>query len=78
MPIYEYTCKSCNKRFDQLVRSMSSDVKPACPACGSAETAKALSVFAVGADAGGKSSSSSSGGDPMCGRCGGLPGSCQM
>ena len=77
MPIYEYTCTSCNKRFDQLVRSMSAEARPACPECGSAETAKALSVFAVATEAGGKSSSAG-GDDPMCGRCGGLPGSCQM
>ena len=77
MPVYEYTCKKCDKRFDQLVRSMSTDVRPPCPACGSDQTAKALSVFAVAADAGGRSSPA--GGDaPMCGRCGGAPGSCQM
>ncbi len=77
MPIYEYTCEKCDKRFDQLVRSIASDTKPPCPTCGSTETARALSVFAVGADVGGKSSPG--GGDaPMCGRCGGLPGSCQM
>ena len=80
MPIYEYTCEKCNKRFDQLVRSMSTadDAKPPCPECGSKATARALSVFAVGGDAGGKSSGSFGGDDPMCGRCGGAPGSCGM
>jgi putative FmdB family regulatory protein len=79
MPIYEYTCEKCDKRFDQLVRSISAEVKPPCPACGSAETARALSVVAVGADAGGGGKSSAGGGgDAMCGRCGGMPGSCQM
>lgn len=77
MPVYEYTCEKCDQRFDRLVRSMSSESKPACPACGSEQTARALSTFAVGADGGGKPSASG-GGDPMCGRCGGLPGSCQM
>jgi putative FmdB family regulatory protein len=78
MPLYEYTCESCKKTFDQLVRSMSSEVKPACPECGSKETARALSVFAVGANAGGKSSAGGGSDDPMCGRCGGAPGSCGM
>jgi putative FmdB family regulatory protein len=77
MPIYEYTCEKCDKRFDQLVRSISSEAKPACPACGSEETARALSVFAVGADAGGGRPSAAQDA-PSCGRCGGMPGSCQM
>ena len=78
MPIYEYKCKACDAKFDQLVRSMTSDPanEPAvkCPSCGSAKTAREMSVFAVGADAGPKSSSMPSGGGG-CGRCGG-PGPC--
>lgn len=75
VPVYEYTCQKCQKRFDQLVRSMSNETTPKCPECGSPKTTKALSVFAVGAEGAGKSSG---GDDPMCGRCGGAPGSCQM
>lgn len=76
MPIYEYTCQSCNKRFDQLVRTMSGAPNVACPECGSEKTARALSVFAaVSSDGSSKAESSDA---PMCGRCGGLPGSCQM
>lgn len=73
MPIYEYTCQSCNKKFEQLVRSMSSDEKCKCPECGSPKTARNLSVFAVGAE-----SSRGSSDAPMCGRCGGAPGSCGL
>ena len=76
MPIYEYTCAACNARFEQLQRTMSSDVKPKCPRCGSPKTNRALSVFAVGAEGASKSSTSSDA--PMCGRCGGPPGSCSM
>ena len=75
MPIYEYTCKSCKKSFEQLVRSMSGEPKVKCPECGSAETARNLSVFAV-SSAGPKNSGAQ--GAPMCGRCGGAPGSCAM
>lgn len=75
MPIYEYTCQTCNKKFDQLVRRMSAEQTAACPECGSAKTAKSLSLFAVGAEAGGKSAAYDG---PMCGRCGDVPGSCQM
>ena len=74
MPIYEYVCKKCDKRFEELVRTMSGEPKVACPECGSTSTARALSVFAVGA-AGAKGAAEV---DPMCGRCGGAPGSCQM
>ena len=75
MPIYEYTCRKCSGKFEQLVRSMkAADEAVKCPECGSSETARSLSVFAV-------SSTTGSGGasdNPMCGRCGGAPGSCAM
>ena len=76
VPIYEYECTSCGKSFKKLVRTMSGSPSVACPECGSAKTARALSVFAVGAEGAGKSSG---GGDapPGCGRCGG-PGPCAM
>ena len=73
MPIYEYTCKSCKRHFEELVRSMSSSEAIPCPECGSTSTARTLSVFAVGSE-GAKTSSADV---PMCGRCGGAPGSCQ-
>jgi len=47
VPIYEYTCKGCNSRFEQLVKSMNSDAKVKCPSCGSGRTERELSVFAV-------------------------------
>jgi putative FmdB family regulatory protein len=76
VPIYEYICKSYASKFEELVRSMNADAKFKCPSCGSDQTARALSVFAVSSESG-----KSSGGDdapPMCGRCGGAPGSCGM
>jgi putative FmdB family regulatory protein len=74
VPIYEYTCEACKNRFDHLARTMSGEAKVKCPECGSPETARSLSVFAV-SSAGPKSSGGS---DPTCGRCGGAPGSCGM
>jgi len=74
MPIYEYACQECDTKFEQLVRTMSGNEKFKCPRCGSTRTARALSVFAVGAESAGKSSPSNA---PMCGRCGG-PGPCAM
>jgi putative FmdB family regulatory protein len=76
VPIYEYQCKQCGDKFEKLVRSMSSTDAVRCPECGSEQTARALSVFAV---AGEGATKSGGGGDdsPMCGRCGG-PGPCGM
>lgn len=75
MPIYEYQCKSCGAKFDKLIRSMGSPESVECPSCHSSQTARALSVFAVGAE-GAKTSGGEDAG-PMCGRCGG-PGPCAM
>jgi putative FmdB family regulatory protein len=48
MPIYEYTCKKCNKIFESLVLS-SRDIKGIqCPECGSEEVQKMLSNFSFG------------------------------
>ena len=79
MPVYEYTCQSCNTKFDRLVRTMSAadgESRPKCPGCGSDRTARAMSVFAVSSE--GAKGPSAGGDAPMCGRCGGPPGSCAM
>lgn len=48
MPIFEYACRGCGHRFEQLVRG---STKPVCPSCGGRKVAKQLSVFAVSAAA---------------------------
>ena len=73
MPIYEYTCESCKKGFEHLARTMSASGPVKCPECGSTKTARALSVFAVRSDGAAKGATEI---PPMCGRCGGAPGSC--
>ena len=81
MPIYEYTCKSCNKPFEQFVRTLSADAqppKPKCPECGSKDTARALSVFGVKSDGAGGKAGDPYDNAPICGRCGEAPGSCSM
>jgi putative FmdB family regulatory protein len=45
MPIYEYACPGCGKRFEKLVRRFGEAV--ACPSCASPDVEKQLSVFAV-------------------------------
>src|SRR4051812_29114756 len=73
MPIYEYNCRKCESKFEKLVKNAAAADNVICPECGSKDTAKALSVFAAVASAGGKSSPTKG----MCGRCGG-PGPCGM
>jgi putative FmdB family regulatory protein len=61
MPIYEYTCRDCNREFEALVRS---DTVPACPQCHSTQVDKQLSVV-------GKVGASSSSASPAAmGGCG--------
>lgn len=35
MPIYEFTCKECGKRFALLIGVVADDDKEVCPGCGS-------------------------------------------
>jgi putative FmdB family regulatory protein len=44
MPIYEYRCRGCDERFEELVRNP--DVVVGCPSCGSRDAERLLSVFA--------------------------------
>src|ERR671934_537 len=46
MPIFEYTCNDCNKRFSALVGVLANAKPPACPRCGSASLTKEVSRFA--------------------------------
>ena len=45
VPIFEYVCKSCNSRFEALVRSAA---VVECPACKSTSLEKQVSVSAKG------------------------------
>lgn len=47
MPLYEFSCRSCGRDFVELVRSLSSDFKVACPACGGSELQRKVSSFAI-------------------------------
>ena len=73
MPIYEYQCQKCGEKFDKLLRTMNDSTPITCTKCGSTQTTRALSLFAVGAETAGKSAAPTGG----CGRCGG-PNPCSM
>jgi putative FmdB family regulatory protein len=44
MPIYEYRCEACGRRFEELV--MNSSQKVVCPDCESDDVERELSMFA--------------------------------
>jgi putative FmdB family regulatory protein len=72
MPLFEYACRACGRRFEYLTRERET---PSCPACASTELEKQLSVFAV---ANGPSSSLGTPSAAPCGMCGDPrgPGAC--
>ena len=56
MPIYEYRCRNCQRRFELLRTFSQKDESAPCPACGATEIRRELSVIAA-----------PTGGDGACG-----------
>ena len=46
MPVYEYRCNNCQRKYSVLVRSLSATPEPVCNACGSKEASRLFSTFA--------------------------------
>jgi putative FmdB family regulatory protein len=46
MPLYDFECDACGERFEQRIGF--DDAAPACPSCGSPNTRRVLSGFAIG------------------------------
>ena len=65
MPIYEYLCNKCGKKFEKLVFDKTEEI--ACPDCGSKEAGKQFSSFSGG-------SSRKEGSMPSCPNKGCCPG----
>lgn len=74
MPLFEYECRDCGRRFEFLTRAGQT---PSCPSCESVDLQKQLSVFAVSGGSGEKSFDFAAPGG-ACGHCGDPrgPGSC--
>jgi len=71
MPIYEYYCPPCEKRFEELVF----ETKPAvvhCPKCGASEVNRLISLFATASNTNNsvQKSGAASGHSPMGAACG--------
>lgn len=66
MPIFEFRCKKCTHKFEELVFSSSADVSTiVCPECGEKAAEKLMSTFCSG-----NTGSSSLSTAPPCGRSG--------
>ena len=48
MPLYDYQCQQCSNGFTELRRMCEMDAPIECPECGSRETLRSVSSFAVG------------------------------
>ncbi|MCS7082746.1 MAG: zinc ribbon domain-containing protein [Bacteroidetes bacterium] len=47
MPIYEYRCQACQRRFAIFVRRITEEVHPACPQCGAQDVRRLISRVAI-------------------------------
>ena len=47
MPMYEYQCKKCEKRFETLVSLKNLGDPMKCPQCGSRDTERMMSTFSA-------------------------------
>lgn len=63
MPIYEYQCQECQKKFDKFVRSMLAEIEVTCPSCGSTQVRRGFSTFASSTSGNGGALTSSA---PSC------------
>lgn len=48
MPLYEYRCGKCGKRFELLRRMADADRELECPDCRSEQVERLLSTFSAG------------------------------
>lgn len=56
MPLYEYSCRSCENRFEVLQRLGEDAAGVRCPTCDHGEVEKVFSTFAAGGQNGRSSS----------------------
>jgi putative FmdB family regulatory protein len=53
MPVYEYTCRKCGHKFAVIQPVTAGRTGTPCPACGSADTKRAISLFGSKSQGGG-------------------------
>ena len=47
MPLFEFKCKSCGRKFTALVGMIADSAPPNCPTCGGTDLSKLMSGFAT-------------------------------
>lgn len=52
MPIYEYECQVCGKKFEMFRSISDDDNKIVCPRCGCKESRRIFSAFSTGSSGG--------------------------
>ena len=69
MPLYEYSCRRCQERFEVLQRMGAGAEEIRCPECGAAEVDRKLSTFAATVAGGGRGAGAEPAGcgRPQCG-----------
>ena len=69
MPLYEYACAECDRRFD--ARRDVGDPDPSCPSCASEDIRRVFSVFAAtgGTTSGGRAGTAAAGACACGGAC---------
>lgn len=71
MPIYEYHCPSCKRKFELLRPFSRADDPAACPLCQRTDTKRCLSIFAAHSRSSGGATTTVAGTGGGCGNCGG-------
>ena len=66
MPIYEYTCEKCDKKFEILIIGKD---KPTCPKCGSRKVKRLMSSCGFVSKGSGGETVSASAGASSCTGC---------
>jgi putative FmdB family regulatory protein len=66
MPIYEFSCSTCDRSFEELVRSAESVSEVVCPTCGGRHVKRKISLFASKANTAGAFASASSASGASC------------
>jgi putative FmdB family regulatory protein len=67
MPIYEYVCDDCGRRYERIVLSQTQDVS--CPSCSSSRHTLQLSVFSAHSGSSGNGASASAASSDAPGSC---------
>jgi putative FmdB family regulatory protein len=70
MPLYQFTCRQCQNRFEERRPFAQANDPAPCPACGSADTRRPLAAIGFISNGGSRASQSESISLPMSGGCG--------